>query len=677
MPMNPHGSRRPLLLLFPLLLCAAMAAQATDRADQRVQFREAMALATKPGEPWKRLAAGLAESGYPLAPYIEYTALRQRIGKVDAADVKRFLTRWPDSLPASDLRDLYLRELARQGDWAGFRTFWVPRPARDLQCHALEARLAGGATLDYARDFESFWGGSQPLPPACDPVVRALRASGALSDLHVEERIQRSVEAGHAGSAAAAAALLTGARRSAADRVVAALKDPATTLAKAKNWSDDAAAREAVSFAIARHARRNSAAAETAWAGLQERFEWQPAQKNRILNALALYRSASYADDAMARLKALPAEADDDATREWRVRVALAKADFAATLDALERLSAQQKQDERWRYLKARVLDKLGRAAEARPLFAELAREANFHGFLAADWIGEPYSICPRTLGADPAAQARLERQPDLARAFEFHALGKLPEARREWNFAMDKLDTGERERAADLAWRRGWYDRAVFALSKDPDTLRLYEQRFPLGMEKEVRAAAKAAGVDPAFAYAIIRAESAWMSDARSGADAYGLMQLLPGVGKQVAREAGLPWSGATGLFDPSYNVRLGTHFLGQMADRYQGSPWLASAAYNAGSAPVGRWIEARGSLEPDFFIETIPYRETREYVARVLAFSVIYDWRLNGKALPLSVRMPKVGQAYAASGRDAARKAVVCAVPPAAGAGDDTAAE
>ncbi|MBN8728032.1 MAG: transglycosylase SLT domain-containing protein [Xanthomonadales bacterium] len=663
-------------MLFPLLLFLALAAQAADLADQRVQFREAMELATRPGGDWKRLAAGLEEAGYPLAPYIEYTALRQHVAKVDAADVKRFLARWPDSLPASDLRDAYLRELARRGDWAGFRAFRVARPARDLQCHALEARLAGGETLDYT-DFESLWNGSQALPAACDPVVRALRASGALSDLRVEERLGRSAEAGHASAAGAAAALLTGARRNAADRLVAALKDPAATLAKAKNWGDEAAAREAVSFALARLARRNSAAAETAWAGLQARFEWQPVQKNRILNAIALYRSTSYSDDAMARLKALPPAAEDDATREWRVRVALASGDSAATLEALDRLSGEQQRDERWRYLKARTLDKLGRAGEARPLFAVLAREANFHGFLAADWIGEPYSICPRTLGGDPAAQVRLERQPDLARAFEFHALGKLPEARREWNFAMDKLDAGERERAADLAWRRGWYDRAVFALSKDPDTLRLYEQRFPLGMEKEVRAAAAAAGVDPAFAYAIIRAESAWMSDARSGADAYGLMQLLPGVGKQVAREAGLPWSGASGLFEPSYNVRLGTRFLGQMADRYQGSPWLASAAYNAGGAPVGRWIGARGSLEPDFFIETIPYRETREYVARVLAFSVIYDWRLNGKVLPLSVRMPKVGQAYAASGKDAARKAVVCAVPPAGGAGDDTAAE
>ena len=225
-----------------------------------------------------------------------------------------------------------------------------------------------------------------------------------------------------------------------------------------------------------------------------------------------------------------------------------------------------------------------------------------------------------------------------------------LHDARREWNFAMAKLDGNERRLAADYAYRRGWYDRAVFAFSADPQTQRLYEQRFPLGMVDSVRKQSRDAGIDPAWAYGILRAESAWMSDARSSANAYGLMQLLPGVAKKLAKSMGLHFRSASDLFDPEFNVRLGTHYLAQMADAYQGSPWLASAAYNAGQAPVGRWLDARGAFDPDFFIETIPYKETRDYVARVMAFGVIYDWRMNGKVLSLSSRMPKIGQPYKA---------------------------
>jgi soluble lytic murein transglycosylase len=139
--------------------------------------------------------------------------------------------------------------------------------------------------------------------------------------------------------------------------------------------------------------------------------------------------------------------------------------------------------------------------------------------------------------------------------------------------------------------------------------------------------------------------------------------MQLLPGVGKQMAKLEGVPYNRPSDLFDPALNVALGTRYLGLMAGKFDGSPWLASAAYNAGEAPVGRWLDARSSLDPDFFIETIPYKETREYVGRVLAFSVIYDWRMNGKAIALSARMPKIGQPDRAPDASTPRKEVVCA--------------
>ena len=75
----------------------------------------------------------------------------------------------------------------------------------------------------------------------------------------------------------------------------------------------------------------------------------------------------------------------------------------------------------------------------------------------------------------------------------------------------------------------------------------------------------------------------------------------------------------------------------------------------------PVQRWLDQRRDLPADAFIETIPYRETREYVARVLAFSVIYDWRLRGEARPITSRLPDPGRPWA--GPSDAAKPVVCA--------------
>jgi soluble lytic murein transglycosylase len=192
-----------------------------------------------------------------------------------------------------------------------------------------------------------------------------------------------------------------------------------------------------------------------------------------------------------------------------------------------------------------------------------------------------------------------------------------------------------------------------------------LYELRFPLARRGLVERESSQAGIDAAWTYSIIRAESAWVADAHSGADAYGLMQLLPGTAATLAKNEKLSYGGAADLYNPAINIPLGTRYLANMAGRYQGSPWLASAAYNAGPEPVDRWLAQRSTLDPDFFIETIPYKETREYVSRVLAFSVIHDWRLHGDVAPLAGRMPRIGQIYSPPSADAPRKGVQCLAP------------
>ncbi len=608
------------------------------------------------------MAVGLED--YPLFPYLEYTAITRSKQPLQKNVVEAFLKRWPDTLPARDLRDRWLRQLGNSGDWRTFLTDFKATPARDIACLHLLAQIATGVKINYAMQVEPLWLQANSSPETCASVFANAQGSGYLDRAKIWQRIDLASEAAKPETIRRAATLLDASDRVVALRTADAIANPAGTLAKASTWSDLPRNREAISYGLRRYARSNSGAAETLWASLKDRFKWDADQKNRVLNAIAVYRSTNYSDDALTRLNALPEAATDDVSREWLVRTALASGDYEATLKALRSMKGKQRGDERWRYLEARMLSKLNRNDEARTLYAALAREANFYGFLAADLINAPYSICPIALAEDKRAEQRIAEQPDLLRAFELHALGMSPEARREWDFALTKFDHKHRLLAADLAYRTGWYDRAVFALSGNPETQRMYEQRFPLGERNRVVRDSRAAGIDPSWAYGIIRAESAWMSDAHSQANAYGLMQLLPATAKLVASAYDIAFSGSgAALFDTDLNISLGTRYLGMMAQRYDGSPWLASAAYNAGEAPVNRWLAARGSFEPDFFIETIPYKETREYVSRVLAFSVIYDWHLNGKVAPLSSKLPNIGQAYVAPSDRSPRKAVVCA--------------
>ncbi|MEY2150663.1 transglycosylase SLT domain-containing protein [Rhodanobacter sp. 115] len=673
--MSPHVPaprrfrHRLLTLLGGVLLAGSATAQApaTDTLTaQRTAFRQAWTSATQQGgNGWRALATNLRD--YPLYPYLPAAALEHDIRQVDLPTVQAYLKQYPELIPAQDLRRNFLEELARRKDWQGFRTLYQPGINLTLTCDALQAKLADGTALNFQQDLAALWQHAS-LPNACDPVLQAAHDQGLLTDARLWARIDRAFDADKGGTVAALAGWLPDDQRQTALKLAQALRDPAAAATAAAQWPDTVRLRQAAATALQRLARRAPDTANTDWQTLQHHFHFSSAQRNAIRHAVVLFRATDFEPDSLSQLIALPAAAQSDATREWRVRVALAQQDWRAVLAGIEAMPAEQQNDDEWRYFRARALTELGHADTAQPLFQSLAGQATYFGFLAADRIGAPYAICPLQPTIDPQREPALLAMPGLQRAFELYAVDLPRRARREWSRALAGADAATRALAADLANRRGWYDRAVFTFSHG-DMLHYYDLRFPLARQDGLVAQADEAGIDPAWAYGILRAESAWMTDAHSGADARGLMQLLPDTAAGVAKRNGLAWGGGDTLYDPAVNIALGTRHLAELDARFGDAPWLASAAYNAGSAKVKQWLGARGSLTPDVFVATIPYKETREYVARVMAFSVIYDWRLHGKVLPMSARMPAFvdppdgqPQPAASPAAHAARKTVDC---------------
>ena len=633
--------------------------------EQRAAFKQAYAAARQGGDAWRALASGLRD--YPLYPYLQEAALEHDIQQTDLATVNSYLKQYPDWIPAADLRKAFLRELARRQDWAGFMSLYQPGLGDALSCDALQAKLAGGARLDFDNDLAGLWKQAN-LPGDCDPVLSAAHDQGLLTRPRLWTRIDRAADAGQAGTVASLADWLPEAEQASARQLAQALTDPAGALAAAAHWPDTVRSRQAVTLALTRLARSQSDSADSAWAKLQSHFHFSLPQRDLILRTLAVFHATDFEDDSLQRLIALPPGAQSDSTREWRARVALARQDWPAVLDAIDAMPAEQQQDGEWQYFRARALAETGHDKQARQLFASQAGKATFFGFLAADQVSQPYAICPLSLSDDRQREQELLTRAGLLRAFELYAVDLPRLARREWTRALQGSDRTTLEVAAQLANQRGWYDRAVFALSSG-DALRLYDLRFPLVSQDGLVVQARQAGIEPAWAYGILRAESAWMNDAHSAADARGLMQLVPATAALVAQRNGLSWGGGDSLYDPTVNIALGTRYLAQMAQRFNGSPWLASAAYNAGPNRVDQWLAARGTLAPDLFVATIPFKETREYVARVMAFSVIYDWRLHGAAVPLDVRMGPINQPYTLPNGSTTRRAISCPAAPSPG--------
>ena len=295
-----------------------------------------------------------------------------------------------------------------------------------------------------------------------------------------------------------------------------------------------------------------------------------------------------------------------------------------------------------------RALYWLGRAAEAQgntPAAVQYYRDGSrhiqtFYGQLAAEKAG----VNTISLPADPvptSAQVAAFEANDAVRAMRI--LGETGEMSlfRVFAYQLDDDLPGAAELALlmDLArnYNEGFTAMMVGRAASQRGFL-MPERQYPIRMPPPVAGAAPLE-----FTLAITRQESSFDPRARSHANARGMMQFLPGTGRAVARQLGLPYSDDR-LWDPDFNMTLGSFHLGDLTNRFGGSMLLTTIGYNAGPARPPQWI-ARcgdprgGAVDPVDFIECAPFTETRNYMMRVMENMQVYRARLNGGSAPLTL--------------------------------------
>jgi soluble lytic murein transglycosylase len=629
---------RGVIALVLLLLVAP--ASALGREQERSRFQAAWRVAQTGANP-ADAARGLED--YPLYPYLAYERLRRQGDKANERELAAFIADWGDTLPGQRLRSSTLSRYGRAGRHDEFLALYVDGDGGlDLRCQAFVARQARQSGFDAQGEALAIFAALDADRPACAPVLSFLRGRGELGEARVSARIDAALAAGHIALAQKLLAELPASRRPAKARHVLARRDPAVALAQAQQWPVSADSATAAAIALGQWARKGAAEAEKRYQALAQRLPFSADSKAIAEREIARYGAVERLPQAADWLARLAPEAFDENLREWQVRYHLRRTGYAEALAGIESMPEAQAGSARWRYTRGRLLELLGRESEAGPHFAAAAREANFHGFLAADRLAAPYAICPLDGQLDAARRSALLAEGGVQRALEWQALGEHDRARAEWFWQIARLDAGTRREAGLLAAREGLAEWAIFTLN-GPEHLRQYEARFPLLHLKTVENEAARAALPTAYVLALIRAESAWNPSARSHAGARGLMQLMPQTAANVARSLGLR---AEPLNDPAHNIRLGTTYLGRRVKELDGNVVLATGAYNAGLGAVRRWLAE--PLPPwDLWIETVPYKETREYIPRVLAFSVLYDWRIDGRPERISARIPGLGAA------------------------------
>ena len=633
------------------LPCSAATAQSVP-TDVVVEARDV--LRKKDGVRLAQLRERAIGIQHPLAQWVDYWELGNRLAQAQQSELDAFYARWSGTYVEDRLRNDWLLELGKRRDWANF-TQEFPRfrmnDDREVTCYAiLTEQLAAKSNV-------------KELPPSFKP--RALEAWLAQRDLDdgchqlattlVEARVftaddawlkaRTATEAGRVRAARAAAELVAPAMHA---QVARALESPALYL-NAGATVGTRANSEVTTLALVRMAANEP---EVAAAQLRERWAprlpkdllaWAWAQVGRSAALkLAPEATAHYAAawSEAERSNVAPAWSDD--TLAWNVRSALRGSSgterWRAVQRAIDHMSEAEQRDPAWRYWRARAMRETAapgaggdrQLSQAVASLQQLAGELHFYGKLASEDLGQPVSLPPLPTPLSAAERMAAKSHPGLDRALQLIELGLRSEGVREWNFSLRGMNDRTLLAAADRACAREVWDRCINTSDRTKLEVDL-AQRFPMPYRAEVVAKAGEIGLDPAYVYGLIRQESRFVTDARSNVGASGLMQVMPATARWTAKKIGLPFT-ADMITDRDVNLRIGTGYLKLVLDDFDGSQVMAAAAYNAGPSRPRRWREG-AMIEPAIWAENIPFNETRDYVKKVLSNATVYAAMLAGR--------------------------------------------
>jgi soluble lytic murein transglycosylase len=366
--------------------------------------------------------------------------------------------------------------------------------------------------------------------------------------------------------------------------------------------------------------------------------------------ALALALPLSWdRDPAALRYFAQIDAADFDTNaREWQARAALWSGDWKLVADTIASMSSTNRQLPRWRYWAARAAEQMHNPELARQLYTSTLADDNYYSAMAAARLEQPVVPHAEKVVSDKTQLLETQQLPAFVRAHELLRSNLRSQANIEWQYGYNTLSENARTQAIHLAADWGWYEQAVATAS----LLRLfndYHLLYPQPYDAQVHAASQLTQVQPELIYGVLRQESLYRPDALSSAGARGLLQLLPETARRVAQVWKRPRPAPNDLFDPAVNIPLGAANLRGLIDKFNGQTAVALAGYNAGPGAAARWLPAE-AIDPDVWVENIPFNETRGYVQRVLWHSIVFAWLRSNEPQrtdPWLARITPVGDA------------------------------
>jgi soluble lytic murein transglycosylase len=622
-----------------------------------------------------RLTALLPQvRGHVLEAQAAYWELKARLEEASPQEVQDVLARHTGTYHEDRLRNDWLLQLGKRRDWTTFAAEYAKYRMHDdkeVRCFALlvESLRSGVTTKEMLDEVRRNWYAIKDADDGCTLAADRYYTDKKLSALDVWREARLSMEANRPRAAANAVQIVTPDGVPAVSEINA---NPVRFLSSRATAAGNVR-KELVTLALIKLASSDpdaaAAALENKWSPIltAEERSWAWG----VIGKQAALKLSDQAGDYYA--KARNEHLSDDLLG-WKVRTALRATEpqkgWPVMLAAINDMTDEGRKEPTFVYWKARALKGIvaGKSptvmhavaggtptavlrpelAEAQGLLESIASPRGFYEMLALEELGQRITAPqrPAPITAEEKEAARLNA--GLNRALYAIAIGLRSEGVREWNYSTNLQNKGgmtEREllAAADFACERQVWDRCINTSERTKEGMDT-DQRFPMPFKDNVVRRSREIGLDPAYVYGLIRQESRFIMDARSGVGASGLMQVMPATARWTAKKIGMDSFSMDQLNNRETNIAIGTAYLKLALDDFAGSMPLAAAAYNAGPSRPRSWRNGP-LMEAAAWAENVPFAETRDYVKKVLSNTTMYAAILTGQPQSLKARLGSVG--------------------------------
>lgn len=522
------------------------------------------------------------------------------------------------------LRDKWLYELARTKDWNSYNAYYQPTDDLNLVCFAQIAKINLGQEQEALKSVAPIWLSGDSRPQACNTLFDLVLKSDHFDQNLITQRIVIALDKRNVQLARYLLKQYKVPKIKEVETLAMVYQNPTSVVKLKPSELND----HFYLYGLKRLVTTNMDQALKLWDHVKSKKLLSEAQRQTFLAHIALYKAMRNHDDAKEWFAQIKPQYYNDVLLDWQIRLALKNLDWPRVSELINQ--SKNKDTPCWQYWLARAYEKQGKKAQAVAIYEPLAKSRQYYGFLASIRLQKTPSLENEKPITNLAVLKPYKEVTDQIKLF--YQTKQTVQASRLLNDFISELPKDEA--SALVYWvdtNLRWHGKSVF-LSNNDTLNNQITLRFPLAYKDTIQPLSKKYAVAPEFVYAIIRQESGFREDVVSSVGARGLMQVMPYTAKVVSKADRIAYNHQDQLFLSQKNINIGIAYLKQLNKRFN-SPVLVAAAYNAGPHQVVYWLRNHPPKEIDVWIETLPWQETRNYLKNVMAFYVVYQYRLNQK--------------------------------------------